>query len=188
MSLKNTDAGYGGFTKLFHWLIVVLFALQYVGGNIMTRIEWGDVVLGLSQADYYNWHKSLGLVALAIAIGRLVNRNIGQLPPWAPTLTTSEQRFCHRTEQVLYLAMFVMPISGYLYVMAGGFGVMLFGEWKLTNPIGKWEDLAFAAKWVHIISGYVLAAAIAGHLFIVLRHHLFMRDGLIKRMLPGRNP
>jgi cytochrome b561 len=65
---------------------------------------------------------------------------------------------------------------------------MLFGEWKLTNPIGKWEDLAFAAKWVHIISGYVLAAAIAGHLFIVLRHHLFMRDGLIKRMLPGRNP
>jgi cytochrome b561 len=187
MSLTNSDDGYGAFTKLFHWLIVILFARQYTGGNIMTRIEWGDVVLGLPQADYHNWHKSLGLVALAIAIIRLINRNIGNLPPWAPTLTDGEQRFIHRTELLLYLAMFAMPISGYVYVMAGGFGVLLFGEWKLDNPIGKWKELAFVAKWVHIVSGYILAAAVAGHLFVVLRHHFVLRDGLLSRMWPGRN-
>lgn len=180
------QGGYGTLTKLFHWLIVVLFALQYVGANIMTRLEVQETFAGLSQATYYNWHKSLGLVALAIAIFRLLNRQIGRLPDWAPTLSEGEQRVIHRYEQVLYLAMFVMPVSGYLYVMAGDFGIMLFGVSKLDNPIGKWESLAFAAKWTHIVSSYVLLIAILGHLWVVLRHQFVVKDGLIRRMLPGR--
>ncbi|MEM9600761.1 MAG: cytochrome b/b6 domain-containing protein, partial [Pseudomonadota bacterium] len=89
-------------------------------------------------------------------------------------------------EQVLYLAMFVMPVSGYLYVMSGGFGVQLFGIWKLANPIGKWEAMAFVTKWIHILSSYVLLAAIIAHLWVVLRHQIVMKDGLIGRMLPKR--
>lgn len=185
MGLTNSSDGYGALTKIFHWLIVVLFAWQYVSGDIMTGMERGQLVAGLNQNDYYNWHKSIGLVALAIAILRLLNRYLGKLPPWAPTLTGSEKKFIHRAEQVLYLAMFVMPISGYIYVMAGGFGVQLFGEWKLTNPIGKSETIAFWGKWVHIVSGYVLAAGVLGHLFVVLRHQFVVKDGLIRRMLPG---
>ncbi|MEL6684398.1 MAG: cytochrome b [Pseudomonadota bacterium] len=186
MPLQNTSDSYGAFTKLFHWIIVILFAWQYVSGNIMTGMERGDVVASLNQNDYYNWHKSIGLVALAIAIARLLNRYIGQLPGWAPTLSGSEKKVIHRLEQVLYLAMFVMPVTGYIYVMAGGFGVLLFGEYKLPDPIGKAETLAFYGKWIHIYAGYVLAAAVAGHLFIVLRHQLFMKDGLLLRMLPAR--
>ena len=186
MGLKNSSDGYGAFTKLFHWIIVVLFALQYVGGAIMTSLERDETVIGLTQGDYYNWHKSLGLLALLIAVLRLANRYAGRLPPWAPTITAGEKRFVHRAEQVLYLAMFVMPLSGYIYVMAGGFGVLLFGEWKLSNPIGKWEELAIIGKWVHIVSGWVLLAGIVGHLFVVFRHQFVVKDGLIKRMLPGR--
>ena len=125
MPLQNTSQSYGAFTKLFHWIIVILFAWQYVSGNIMTGMERGDIVVSLNQNDYYNWHKSIGLVALAIAIARLLNRYIGQLPGWASTLSGGEKKVIHRLEQVLYLAMFVMPITGYIYVMAGGFGVLL---------------------------------------------------------------
>jgi cytochrome b561 len=64
--------------------------------------------------------------------------------------------------------------------------VHLFGVWRLPNPIGKWEELAFIAKWVHIISGYVLLAAIIGHVGLVLRHQLFLKDGLLMRMLPQK--
>ena len=187
MGYKNTRDGYGAFTKLFHWLMDVLFALQYIGGNIMTSLGRNETVIGLTQGDYYNWHKALGLVALAIAVCRLINRYSGKLPRWAPTLSAGEKKFVHRAEQVLYTAMFVMPISGYIYVMAGGFGVLLFGEWALSNPIGKSETLAFVGKWVHIVSAWVLLAGIIGHLFVVFRHQFFMRDGLIKRMLPGQS-
>lgn len=187
MGLKNSSDGYGAFTKFFHWLMVVLFTLQYVGGNIMTTLERDETLVGLTQSDYYNWHKSLGLVALGIAVLRLINRYAGRLPNWAPTITKGEKKFIHRAEQVLYSAMFVMPMSGFVYVMAGDYGVLLFGQWHLPNPIGKQDLLALVGKWTHIVAGWVLLAGILGHLFVVLRHQLVLRDGLIKRMLPKRS-
>ena len=188
MSLFNAPAGYGSLTKLLHWAIAGLFAFQYVAASIMTRLPPEGSSLGLAQSAWYNWHKSLGLVALAIAIARLANRRMGELPPWAPSLADWEKRFIHRAEQVLYAAMLVMPVSGFLYVMAGGYGVHLFGAWHLPNPIGSWPSLATAAKLVHQGAGWVLLAAMASHIGLVLRHQLVLKDGLLWRMLPGRQP
>jgi cytochrome b561 len=188
MALLNTEAGYGSLTKVCHWLVVALFAFQFAAANIMVRLESGGVFLGLSQDVYYNWHKSIGLAALVVAVVRLLVRRSGQLPPWAPTLSAAERRFIHRAEQALYAAMFVMPVSGFVYVMAGGYGVHLFGVVHLPNPIGAWPTLATAAKWTHIASAYALVAALAGHLGLVLWHTLVMRDGLLRRMLPRRDP
>jgi cytochrome b561 len=185
MTLLNTQDGYGALTKLFHWLIVALFAFQFAAANMMLRIDANETALGLTQATYYNWHKSIGLVALVVAVFRLLARRHGELPPWAPGLSAPERKFVHRAEKVFYTAMFVMPISGYLYVMAGGYGVNLFGVVNLPNPIGTWQPLAFAAKWTHIVSGYALLLTLAGHLGLVLRHQLLLKDGLLHRMLPG---
>ena len=91
MPILNSTLGYGALTKLFHWLIVVLFAFQYLTATIMLRTPAGATTLGMDQATYYNWHKSLGLVALAVAVARLLNRRTGKLPPWAPTLTARER-------------------------------------------------------------------------------------------------
>jgi len=186
MMLLNTKHGYGALTKFFHWAIVALFAFQYLAANIMLRIGPNETALGLSQAAYYNWHKSIGLVALAFAVFRLLARSSGRLPDWAPTLSAPERSFVHRAEQLLYAAMFVMPVSGYLYVMAGGYGVSLFGVVDLANPIGERAALATAAKWTHIASGYVLLLVLAGHVGLVLRHQLVLKDRLLNRMLPGR--
>lgn len=187
MSLLNAASGYGSLTKLLHWLVAALFAFQYIAASIMTRMGPGDFVLGAPQSAYYNWHKSIGLVALAVAVVRLVNRRLGELPPWAASLGDTEKRFIHRAEQVLYLAMLVMPVTGFIYVMAGGYGVMLFGQWPLPNPIGSWPLVAGIAKWGHIGSGWVLLAAMGGHVGLVLRHQFVLRDGLLRRMLPGRS-
>ena len=83
--------------------------------------------------------------------------------------------------------MFVMPVSGFLYVMAGGYGVNLFGVWELLNPIGAMPALAVLAKWTHIASAYVLVATLTGHVGLVLWHTLVLKDGLIGRMLPRRS-
>ncbi len=120
MPALSSSAGYGSLTKAFHWVAAVLFALQFSGGWIMVRLGPEQALAEFSQSAYFNWHKSLGVLALLIAFGRVAVRRLGTLPPWAPTLTPGEQIFIHRAEQVLYAAMFVMPVSGYLYVMAGG--------------------------------------------------------------------
>ena len=74
----------------------------------------------------------------------------------------------------------------FLYTMAGGYGVRLFGAVDLHNPIGTWPALATAARYTHMACGILLALTIAGHVAVVLRHQIWLRDGLLFRMLPGR--
>lgn len=83
MALRNSKHGYGALTKLFHWLTVLLFAFQYFAGIVMTRMQSHETALGFAQSGYYNWHKSIGLVALAVALFRLLARKSGELPDWA---------------------------------------------------------------------------------------------------------
>jgi cytochrome b561 len=184
MPILNSTLGYGALTKLFHWLIALLFASQYLSATIMLRTPAEGTTLGMDQATYYNWHKSLGLVALAVAVARLLNRKTGTLPPWAPTLTALEQMIIHRAEQLLYAAMFIMPVSGFLYVMAGGYGVRLFGIFDLPDPIPSLPLLASAARWVHVASAMLLLLPLGTHLGLVLGHHFGLKDRLIDRMLP----
>jgi cytochrome b561 len=99
-------------------------------------------------------------------------------------LSEAERRFVHRAERVLYAAMVVLPVSGFVYVMAGDYGVMVAGVWALPNPLPRSEVLAAAGRWVHIGAAIVLAAALAGHLGLVLWHTLVLGDRLLWRMLP----
>jgi cytochrome b561 len=181
MPLLNSSAGYGSLTKALHWIIVALFAWQLGSAVAMTRLD-DDA----ARDALYNWHKTLGLVALAVALVRIRVRAMGELPPWAPTLTEMEKRIIHRAEQGLYVAMVLMPLSGLLHVMAGGYGVLLAGTWALPNPIGEWKPLGEVGRVVHLLGAIGLGVALAAHLGVVLRHTLVLRDGLIRRMLPAR--
>jgi cytochrome b561 len=181
MPLWNARSGYGAAPRFLHWAVVLLFAAQFAGGLVMTRLAPGT-----TQDALYNGHKTLGLVALALAVLRLAARRIGQLPDWAPCLSDPERRFAHRAEQGLYAGMFLLPLSGLLHVMAGGYGVLLFGLWPLPNPLPRLPSASLAASWTHAVAGALLAAAIAGHVGLVLRHTLLRRDGLLWRMWPRR--
>lgn len=186
MPLLNTPQAYGGLTKAFHWLTVAIFAFQLVSALLMVRMDEHGVAIGLGRNDWYNWHKTLGLVALLVALGRIWARRAGTLPDWAPTLTAFEKRVVHRAEQLLYLSMFLMPLSGFVFTMAAGYGVEFAGVVALPNPIGRWEALGEAARIVHVATAILLGLALAAHLAVVLRHVLVLRDGLLRRMLPGR--
>ncbi len=186
MALINSSGGYGSLTKLFHWLIALLFALQYVSAAVMLRTPANGTLLGLTQDTSYNWHKSIGLIALIVTLARLINRRFGELPPWAPGISEVEKIIIHRAEQLLYAAMLIMPLSGLTYVFAGGFGVRLFGLIDLPNLIGSSPTLAVIAKWTHVASAMLLLLPLGAHLGLVLGHHFGLKDRLIKRMLPAR--
>ena len=184
MDLKNSPTRYGMVTRFLHWSVFLLFVHQYIGANIMTRLARDQTLLGLSQGDYYNWHKSIGLVLLALVVLRIVWRKTTPLPDWAPMLSPAERAISHRNEMLLYICMFLLPISGYLFVMAGGFGIKLFGFHDLPNPIGKQEWLAVVARVAHIVVAYATVVFVAWHVGLGLKHHLFERDGFLNRMLP----
>jgi cytochrome b561 len=186
--LRNSPTHYGTITRFFHWAVFLLFAYQYVVANIMTRIEPGKTVLGLGQDSYYNWHKSIGLVLLALVVLRVAWRKLTPLPDWAPSLTPAERSLSSWNETLLYTCMFLMPVSGYLFVMAGDYGVRLFGRFDLPNPIGKVEWLASTARVVHLVTSYAIVIIAGSHIALGLKHHIFDRNGFLHRMLPFGKP
>ena len=184
MPWLNSNDHYGSLTKIFHWIVVILFAFQFAAGYTMLSLGKGETALGYSGGVWFSWHKSVGLIVLAFAVARLINRTFTSLPDWAPGLSPAERRIIPKYEKLLYLVMFFMPISGYIYVMAGGYGVNFFGMGKLPNPIGKIEELKQIAKWAHILCSYGVLALLTAHLYVVLKHQFVLKDGLLKRMLP----
>lgn len=180
--MLNTPQAYGSVTKALHWMIAAVFAFQLGSGLVMTRLGEGQLALGLSGDDWYDWHKTLGLAALLLAVARLLARRAGTLPEWADCLTDWDKRLAHGAERLLYLGMFVMPLTGLLHVMAAGYGVRLAGIWALPNPLPQMEWLGQVGAWGHVVAGIMLALALAGHLLVVARH---LPSGLLRRMMPG---
>lgn len=185
MQWKNTSLHYGAATKFFHWAVFFLLLYQYVVAMNMTRMTQGATALGgFDQNTLYNWHKSVGIVLLILVFARYMWRRTNPLPDWAPTLSPRERQAVHWIERVLYICMFVMPLSGILYVMAGGYGVLFFGRWPLPNFLGENETLALVGQWTHKATAYVLFFAWLAHIGLVLKHQFVDKDRLLNRMLP----
>ncbi|MEZ4620653.1 MAG: cytochrome b/b6 domain-containing protein [Caldilineaceae bacterium] len=171
-------------TKFFHWAVFIGFVFQYFVASVMLRISQAESFWGFTQGFLYNWHKSVGLIIFGVVICRYLWRRFTSLPNWAPTLTKRERVWVHWIERILYLCMFVMPISGYMFVMAGGYGVNFFGVYPLPNPIGKIPWLALLAEYTHWITAITIVVTWLCHMALVFKHQLIDRDRLLHRMLP----
>ena len=80
--------------------------------------------------------------------------------------------------------MFLMPLSGFVFVMAGGYGVKLFGLWNLPNFLGKNAGVASIAQGTHEITAGLLMADLLAHWGVGIRHQWTHRDRYLHRMLP----
>jgi len=98
MALKNKSGRYGSVTRFFHWSMFLLFAYQFIGANVMTRLGRGESALGMDGNAWYNGHKSIGLLLLGLAIGRLIWRKTTPLLRWHDSLTPVERALSSRLE------------------------------------------------------------------------------------------
>jgi len=182
--MRNSAARYGPVTKILHWTVFLLILNQFVAAAAMLTTPQDETTWGFSQGTLYNWHKSIGLIVLAVAVLRYIWRRSVALPDWAPNLSIGEKRAINWIERTLYVCMFVMPISGFVFVMAGDYGVEFFGRWSLPNFIGTNAGVTPIADWTHKITACLLVAALLAHWGLGIRHHRVHRDRYLHRMLP----
>lgn len=148
MPLRNGPAGYGLVTRTLHWLTVVLLAAQFaIGYGIDAVSAW---VAGTDDSDADEAavfaHGWLGGVVLVLAIVRLVWRLRTPLPPWSDRLTDRDRRLESAVERVLYLTLFVVPLSGLALLFLSGEerDVAEGDEWQPPYDIVG-DDLALGA-------------------------------------------
>lgn len=180
MSLENTVQKFGSLTKFLHWTIFILFVVQYY---LVYRREYFPKG-SAEKIQYMMLHKSFGICVLILAFIMLVWRNVGTRPG-IPSNMSSLERFCAKTiHTLLYLAIFVMPITGILMSQFGGRPVPFFNWFTLPNPFSKNEALGNFCYNTHVISSYIIIGIVVLHVLAAFFHHFVRKDNVLKRMLP----
>jgi len=165
-----------------HWLIAVLIATALVMGWVMTGMAVTPLKLKM-----FNWHKWVGITVLWLAVVRLTWR-LSHRPPAFLPMPAWQQLAAHALHAALYLLLFILPLSGWIYSNASGYPIVYLRLIPLPNLVAKNKALAGDWQQVHVVLGWVLVAALVLHVLAALKHHLMDKDDTLRRMLRWRPP
>jgi len=181
---RNTRERWGSVSIGLHWTIAALILLvQVPAGLTMEAVGRGTL-----QDVLFTTHKNVGLVIFALAVVRLAWRWAHPVPELPADLPTWQAGLARTTHALLYIVLFLMPISGFLYTALGGFPVPLLGLYDLARLVPENEPLAEVFEAVHVNLQFVLYAVVALHVAGALHHHLVRRDHVLRRMLSSVPP
>jgi cytochrome b561 len=180
MSYSERATRYPTAVILMHWAIAAAVVGLVALGWWMQAIPKQPIG---PRADAYNLHKSIGLAALLLMTVRLAWR-VSHRPPELPPLPRWQARAAVAVHVLLYAAMFVAASSGYLGSATSGYPVKFFG-WVVPSWVGAHEEIKDACSLVHLVSNWVLVAAIGAHVAASAYHQWVLRDGLLRRMWPA---
>jgi cytochrome b561 len=167
--------------QALHWLVAALmFAVL--------PLAWAMTSLPRTAPDrdmMFTLHKSIGVTILAVMIIRIALRASGPIPAEPATMPRWMALCAVASHWLLYAALFVMPISGYVLSSAGGSPVSYFGLFTLPS-IPPNQVLESLGRSVHHTVQWVVYALIALHVLATVWHVAVRRDALLERVLPAQ--
>ncbi len=172
---------YDGVAQLFHWLIAVLIFVAFGLGWYMTDLDPVDP----ETFRLYQIHKGIGVTILALAVLRLVWRLTHPAPPLPETMKGWERLAATGAHWALYGLIFLQPILGILQSNAANFPIVLFGNIELPALIGQDKAVGERLLGLHHLVAKLMALLILAHIGASLRHHIMLKDDVLRRMLPG---
>ena len=163
-----------------HWLMALAIL-----GNFCLGLYMADLHMSMTRLRLFNYHKWTGATILLLAalrlLWRMTHRPPAELP--APKWQLSAAAATH---WALYGLFFAVPLVGWAYSSAAGFPLVVFGVLPLPDFVPKDKALAETLKDLHSDAAWVLFALVVLHVAAVAKHMIIDRDGLLRRMMPGR--
>ena len=160
-------------------------------GIYMTRISEDLIqVFQLTQS-----HKSFGFLVFILAVIRVLWRWVNPTPALPVGTKTWEKGAAHASHFLLYLLIFILPISGWLMSTAsplndpGAYPTqiknMVFGLFEMPDlfPVGD-EKLSKLFGRIHEVAAFALAGLLIIHIAAALKHHFIGKNNVLRRMLP----
>jgi cytochrome b561 len=179
MPIRNTTARWGAVAQSFHWIIVALVITQFVLAN-----QYNHLPLSMAKLAVIARHKSIGLTIFGLAVLRLAWRLMNPTPPLPNTLKPYERVLAHITHFALYAIILVMPLTGWIMSSARNFPVSWFNLFQLPDLVGQNRALYDVMHTTHDVLAATLLAVATLHVLAALKHHFFLKDDTLKRMLP----
>jgi len=169
---------YGRFAITLHWIVAacIVFALAF--GLTMDGEDAQSPALGL--------HKSFGLTVFVLAVARLMWRVNHRPPPLPAAMPAFHRMAATVTHVLLYVAIFALPITGYLAVAARGRDTAFFGAFDVPNIAPLSRELSRQATELHEFGQWALYVLLVAHVGATAYHQFILKDGLFFRMWPRR--
>lgn len=180
MPARNSSVRYGSVAQFLHWTVVALLAVQVTLGLVAHELP-----AGFERLVMMSRHKSLGITILGIALLRLLWRFVDPPPP-PPPMPGWQVVAARLSHWGLYLLLFALPVTGWLMSSAANRPVSWWGLVQLPDFVAPDKVLKETFEEVHETLVKVLYVLVAVHVVAALKHQFIDRDGLIRRMLPGR--
>ena len=179
--VRNDNDSWGAPAKLFHWLMAVLILAQIALG--LLAASWR---LSPTKLNLFFWHKSTGMLILALLALRLLWRLANRTPELPADTPGWERAAARLSHGLLYLLMIALPITGWIVNSASNIPFRIF--WLIPLPAIVAPDKAAAdlAALVHGGLFALLALVLVAHIGAALRHHFVKRNTVLIRMLPWR--
>jgi cytochrome b561 len=169
-------------TIILHWLVALLIVAAFVLGTIMT-----DMRISPTKLQYYSYHKWLGVTVLGLVALRLITRLLTQAPAYPAHMSELQKKVANGTHVFLYFLMFAVPLSGYVYTCAAGYPVVYLGLIELPSIIAPAPELKHTLKEVHEILSNLMLFTVLLHIAAAVKHQVIDKDGLMRRMMPGKS-
>ncbi|MBL6082571.1 cytochrome b [Belnapia sp. T18] len=172
---------YDAVSRTFHWLVVALVLVQITIALILPSI------LPKSAEDSIAvWHLANGSTILLTMLLRFAWRLVHPMPPAPTDLPTGLRILARATHWAFYLVLILLPLMGWLAANAYGSTPRLLGLIPLPKLLNPDQAAGETIGGIHKVFAMLLFALIAVHVSGALYHALIKRDGVIRRMLPGR--
>lgn len=179
--LFNSDSKYGLVSRANHWLSALVFISALALGIYMHELADSP-----EKFQLYDLHKSLGIAIFALMMIRLVWLKVSPNPEQL-SKNKFEHILGHATKGILYLAMILLPISGWLMSNSAGYDVSFFDMFTLPNLVGENETIHAITKTIHGTAGPLMILFILLHVAGALKHHFIYKDETLLRMLGKSN-
>lgn len=185
---RNSPGRYGLVALALHWLIALAIIAMLVLGSLMT-----DLPNSPQKFELYQLHKSVGMTILVASLLRLGWRLTNPPPPLPPSVPRLEAMAARTAHALFYVLMIGLPLSGWMMVSASTLNIptRIFGLVELPHlpwlaTLANKKPVEDALKEVHEMAGWAMVALLLLHVAAALRHHLLLKDDILRRMLPGR--
>jgi cytochrome b561 len=178
--LRNDAHCWGGPAKLFHWVMAALILAQIALG--LMAANWR---LSPAKLELFFWHKSTGMLILALVALRLLWRLANPTPALPAGMAPWECAAARLSHLLLYGLMIVLPVTGWIVNSASNVPFRIFQLIPLPSIVAPDEPTADLAALVHGGLAALLALVLVVHIGAALRHHFFKRNTVLTRMLPG---
>lgn len=177
MQLHNTDTSYGVVAKSLHWLVALLIIAAWIVGYYAIDLPNTDT----SKGTLFSLHKSVGMLILMLVTIRLSWRLYDGSPKFVD-MNRYMVVAAKTVHYLLYVFMFVQPLSGWAMSSSAGYNPTFFGLFTFPGLVAKNPAETYKYVAIHNGAAWILLALFALHVGAALFHHFILKDNTLRRM------